>query len=174
MPTSPDDPGARIVCAAGDEMVVRVTAGTDPTFATLAAGVAVGAAMASRVVCVRPELPLAEVFGAERSVLLPVVDAAGKLIGVLWRPDLTPAPFRKTIELRARLASFPLGVVAERMDTQHAVLHETSPLVDALRAMTVNHARSLPVVAEGEMVVGMISDIDLLTWLGRARRRFTR
>ena len=171
MPATRDEPGGVIVCAAPVEHGEQAAAVPEPTFAAWAAGVTVGAAMPSRVVCVRPELPFALAFAVERPTLLPVVDAEGRLVGVLWRPDVAPTALRAEIQLRARLGPPSPGIVAELLDTRHAALHESSPLIDALRLMTVDHARAVPVVADGGVVVGTLSDIDLLVWFGRAKRR---
>jgi CBS domain-containing protein len=37
--------------------------------------------------------------------------------------------------------------------------------------MTVHRARSLPVLSDGGVVVGTLTDLDVLRWFGLARRR---
>jgi CBS domain-containing protein len=171
-PDEPEAPGASLLCrpSAPPRAEAHFEAHENSTFAAVAAGIAVGEAMATRVVCVRPEAPLEDAYAHVQGVLLPVVDADGVLLGVLYRPDLTMAPETGTLEVRIRVAS-RAGVVADRMDARAKALDESSPLVEALHAMTVHRARSLPVLSDGGVVVGTLTDLDVLRWFGLARRR---
>jgi CBS domain-containing protein len=169
-PSDPEEPGARIVCAAPPSSRPPPSAEAPVTFAAIAMGIHVGEAMATRVVCVRDEAPLETALAHVQGILVPVVDVDGALVGVLYRPDLVPAPLVETIEVRLRVA-LQAGVAADRMDPRAKAVHESSPLVEALQAMTSNRARALPVLADGGVVVGTLTDLDLLAWFGRARRQ---
>jgi CBS domain len=169
LPADPESPGARIACEFEIEGSAAGPSTVSTSFTTLASGVHVGAAMAGGVTCVRQELALAEAVAHVRGFLVPVVDEGGALVGVFYRPDLLPVPVRNDLEIPPRVAPSTV-TVGDRMDPHPRVLFESSPLVEALDAMTVHRARSLPVLAEHRVVVGVLTDLDLLGWFGRARR----
>ncbi len=130
--------------------------------------------MGSRVICVRPEVPVASLggeFHGARSLFLPVVQGSGRLLGVLWRSDLAPPSIRENMTLRDRLGGASVTTVAEQMDLRPIVVHEGSPLSDALWAMTDYRARTVTVVGADGTVAGLLSDLEVLMWFARQRRR---
>jgi CBS-domain-containing membrane protein len=146
-PSEPEAPGAELACVIETPPLREVS---EPSFREIARESVVGAAMGPSVVCVRAEVcvsDLRETFRTARSALLPVVDALGRLVGVVWRDD-------------------------SRVDSRALALDESASALEALRAMTIERARAVPVVGEGGAVVGVLSDIDLLGWLARERRRW--
>lgn len=173
-PASPGAPGACIVCwaprrGAGD----RAPNAAEDSFVDLAKSASVGEAMGPRVVCVGPEVGvegLRDEFQITRAMLLPVVEPSGRLVGVLWRFDLAPSHLRELIALRHRREGAPVGTVAEQMDPHALAVQEGAPLTEALRAMTVDRARTVTVVAIDGTVVGLLSDLELLMWFARQRR----
>ena len=130
--------------------------------------------MGSHVVCVRPEVAvetLADQFHAAGAILLPVVDASARLIGVLWRSDLAPPSVRESAALRLRLRGESMTTVGEEMDPRAISVREDLPLSEALRAITSNRARTVTVVATDGTVVGLLSDLEILIWFALERRR---
>jgi len=138
--------------------------------------------MTRDVVTVGPEASLAD---AIRLMLkfrvsgLPVVDGAGRLIGLLTEGDLlhrietgTDAP---------RMGWFQALVARGRMAEQYAHTHgrrvqdvmtrdvvtvrEESPLADIVRVMDSKHFRRVPVV-DGGRLVGVVSRSDFVRLLG--------
>lgn len=176
LPEDPHAPGARITCSVSALEPPSASAPDSiPSFATLAASASVGDIMGARVTCVRPEVDVTTLdgeFGPIHASLLPVVDDDAKLLGVLWRHDLAPPRMHESIALRVRLRVADRDTVADQLDPFPLTLHEGAPAIEALRAMTVDHARSIAVVGDGGRVVGTLSDLELLTWFARARRGF--
>jgi len=154
--------------AAGEDAPTRQGAGgrdgNSPatlTIAQLSAGVAVGEAMARRVVCVDQDTSVRltqQAMAAEGAVALAVVSAAGELVGIVERKKLAPVP---PIALPISMA----GIV----DPPATALNESEPLRAAVTALTTERARWLPVVNAGGTLIGVINDLDVLRWMVRAR-----
>lgn len=175
LPDAVDVPGACVRCTPpGGPALDNSIAAAPPSVAALAAQTTVGATMGSRVICVQPEVTVASVrdeFSRANAVFLPVVEASGRLLGVLWRNDLAPPKIREISALRDRLGAGSITTAAEQMDPRPIVLHEGSPLSDALRAMTVDRARTVAVVDADGAAMGLLSDLEVLMWFARQRRR---
>jgi CBS domain-containing protein len=99
--------------------------------------------------------------GAVRSLLkkhhsgAPVVDSAGKLVGVLSEYDCV------AVLARAAADAWPAGRVSERMTTEIETVPPTEDVFAlATRFSEGRHRRLL--VVEGEKLVGLISRRDLL------------
>jgi len=128
--------------------------------------------MSSPAITVPPELPVKEAARLLRDrdvAAVPVVDAAGTLVGVvseidLLRGSVAPDPVAHLVPVD--VAGPPPSTVAEVMTRQVEVLAPHTDLFDAARRMAATGVRSMPVV-DGESVVGVLSRADLLRALAR-------
>lgn len=122
----------------------------------------VGDLMTADPIVVRADAPLAEaarLMDAHRISGLPVVDGAGRLVGVVSQTDL----------LRARAteylwANWPGLAVRHLMSTPALTVHRDTPLADAARKMERHHVHRLVVVADTDeqLPIGVISTSDLV------------
>jgi CBS-domain-containing membrane protein len=110
----------------------------------------------------------------------PVVDTAGKLVGILSISDLVtphapqsgPVPLTHDEEDLAAWDLFDRGGpldsqtgverVAERMSREVAAVSERAPLVEAARVMCSGHWHRVPVVDASGGLCGIISSMDVL------------
>ena len=112
---------------------------------------------------------------------LPVVDAAGKLEGILTEGDLVRRSEIATERHRWPWLEFLMGpgrmasdyvkthgrVVDELMTHEVAVIGPDTPLADIVALMERRRIKRLPVIDNG-VLVGIVSRADLLAALGRA------
>jgi CBS domain-containing protein len=112
---------------------------------------------------------------------LPVVDTAGKLVGILTEGDLVRRSEIATERHRWPWLEFLMGpgrmasdyvkthgrVVDELMTHEVAVIGPDTPLADIVALMERRRIKRLPVIDNG-MLVGIVSRADLLVALGRA------
>lgn len=131
----------------------------------------VGDLMAADPVVVDAEAPLADAarLMEERHVSgLPVVDAAGALVGVVSQTDLLRA--RATEYLWANWA----GLRVRHLMTSPAVtVHRQTPLALAARRMDRNHVHRLVVVDDHDDArpIGILSTSDLVRAMAQLRPR---
>jgi CBS-domain-containing membrane protein len=129
----------------------------------------IGAVAGSRVLCIHAELPidrLTVAFQESSGVELPVVDGQGHLLGTVWRNDFVRAA--RLGEPHAVLE--PLLHVADRVG-QATTVHEGSSIEHAVEVLTSKRARTLILVQDDDTVAGVLTDLDLLRWWARERRR---
>lgn len=122
----------------------------------------VGDLMTADPIVVRADAPLAEaarLMDAHKISGLPVVDGAGRLVGVVSQTDL----------LRARAteylwANWPGLAVRHLMSKPALTVRRDTPLADAARKMERHHVHRLIVVAETDeqLPIGVISTSDLV------------
>jgi CBS domain-containing protein len=94
--------------------------------------------------------------------IVPVLDAAGKLVGVLTDRDVCMAAFFHGM----RLAELP---VREVMARDLHTLRPDAPLFDALELMRRMQVRRLPIVGDEGELVGILSLADVAAaWRSRA------
>lgn len=151
----------------------------------------VGEIMTRKVVTVHPELPI------ERLILLlvdesiqavPVVDAEHRPIGMASKSDLVFDHY-EWAELRdetfwlQRVAKLPPGLategdlylaellrsrtVADIMSDEPITVREQTPIAEAARLMGEKHVHGCPVVGPDGALVGMVTAIDVMRWVGR-------
>jgi CBS-domain-containing membrane protein len=126
----------------------------------LGAATAVGAVLGSRFVSVRPELPIERLpptFAEWGGTQIGVVDEEGRLVGKVWRDDFAPQ-------------RSPGRVAGDRMSRALYVL-EGQPVTRAVEAAVREHSRVIFVVNTDRVLVGTLSDLDLLRWVTRERRQ---
>jgi CBS domain-containing protein len=141
-------------------------------------------AMTRNVVSVRPD---ASIVQAIRLMLqhgisgLPVIDDAGKLVGIVTEGDLLRRAETGTERRRPRWLEFLLGPgrlagdyvrthgrkVAEVMTGEVATVDEATPLPEVVRIMEERRVKRLPVVRDGALV-GIVSRANLLRALAVA------
>lgn len=112
---------------------------------------------------------------------LPVVDTAGKMVGILTEGDLVRRSEIATERHRWPWLEFVMGpgrmasdyvkahgrVVDELMTHDVTVVAPDTPLADIVALMERRRIKRLPVIDNG-MLVGIVSRADLLVALGRA------
>jgi CBS domain-containing protein len=129
--------------------------------------------MTTPVVTVRPEDPVAVAAGIlldNDITAAPVVDDAGRLVGIVSELDLV----RREIEAdpRAHLRRIDLAepppprVVADVMTRAVLALPATADVGDVVALMVDERVKSVPIV-DGQRVVGIVSRRDVLRMLVR-------
>ena len=114
-----------------------------------------------------PDLPVNDAFDLmkkERIRRLPVVDKNGKLVGIVSDKDLlrvspSPATTLSAYEIPYLLSKVKAGDV---MTKQVITVSEDTPIENAARIMVDNKIGGLPVVNENDVVVGIITETDIL------------
>ncbi len=114
--------------------------------------------MTSSVTCVDSELELKELSKLLQTLGLrgaPVVEDQGVLLGMISVED-------------ARLPPDSAGLLVEDVLTGEVVaLHETSSLTDAMQLMAAQKLHRVAVVSSNDVVVGILSLVDLARWIAR-------
>jgi len=130
--------------------------------------------MTTSVVAVREDADFKEMVTAMRSRRIgafPVIDAAGRVIGVVSEADLlvkeaTPAPPPGLVRLAWMLTerSKAAGVTAAEVMTKPAVtIREDAPAAEAARVMQSRRVKQLPVVDDDGRLRGIVSRADVLS-----------
>jgi acetoin utilization protein AcuB len=112
------------------------------------------------------DLPVNEAFDLmkkERIRRLPVVDKAGKLMGIVSDKDLlrvtpSPATTLSAYEIPYLLSKVKVNDV---MTKKVITVTEDTPIEDAARIMVDNKIGGLPVVGQDAVVVGIITETDI-------------
>ncbi|HZD70098.1 MAG TPA: CBS domain-containing protein [Actinomycetes bacterium] len=110
---------------------------------------------------------------------LPVVDAEGRLVGIVTEADLMP--LETTADPRSHMAPLQAGqqagrlpgTVAEVMTREVVALSPDAYAAQAAQVMLARHLRSVPVTDEGK-VVGVVTRRDLLRVLARSDEEIRR
>ena len=94
---------------------------------------------------------------------IPVVDKAGKLVGIVSDKDLlrvspSPATTLSAYEIPYLLSKVK---VSDVMTKKVITVTEDTPIEEAARIMVDNKIGGLPVVDEGDIVVGIITETDI-------------
>jgi acetoin utilization protein AcuB len=120
------------------------------------------------------DTPVREAAELMRSKLvrhLPVVDEAGRVLGIVTDRDLRHAAFVPA--MAEQMGWEPHRVKAPRvrdvMTWSAVTTHEDAPLVHAALLMFQRRVGSLPVVADGRLV-GIVTERDVWKGLREARR----
>jgi CBS domain-containing protein len=122
--------------------------------------------MTRKPVVVRPDAPIAEavdLLREHRIRHLPVVDVAGRLVGIVTDRDLRQVAFDPLIREAPDTAATALAALTVRELMTWGVLsvRQDSDLRAAARLMRERKIGALPVVDDGR-VVGILTEIDVL------------
>lgn len=135
--------------------------------------------MTERVISVRPETPVAEIAAtlvSRRISAVPVIDAGGRLVGIVSEGDLMRRPETGTAARRgawwlslfatteAAAAAYVKshGLTAADVMTRGVVtVAEDTPLADIAETLESRHIKRVPVVRDGA-VVGIVSRANLV------------
>jgi CBS domain-containing protein len=134
----------------------------------------VGDVMTTRVIAVKRAADYKEICSVLRRYRVsacPVIDDAGKVVGVVSEADLLhkvadPRPPAGLIRLRWQLGveSKVNAVTAGELMTSPAIaIQPDAPVAVAARVMQDRRVRRLPVVGRDGMLIGIISRTDLLS-----------
>lgn len=129
--------------------------------------------MTAKVACVDSELnmdELSHVFEKKHIRAAPVVEDEGVLIGMVSKSDLVRGcPHDGEEDAFEEGRHFPpncVGVIVDDiMTTDVARLRETASLAEAARMFASSGVHHLPVVTKDEIVVGILSVMDLTRWI---------
>lgn len=143
-----------------EEAVLRDAAGGPPDPLTPLSSI-----MTKDVLCVDPTglvSDLREFLVTHQVGAVPVVDEAGKPIGMVLRGDVFAAEhhLNDPTPPRPRTAQ-------EIMSTVVLALHESSNIGQAAALMAFERVHHLPVVSDAGTVVGVLSSLDVLRWFSR-------
>jgi CBS domain-containing protein len=135
----------------------------------------VSTVMTAAVTCVDGELDLNEVASVlERARVhaAPVVEDQGVLLGVVSKSDLVRGRSSDDGDEDAA-GRFPpdcIGLLVEDVMTMDVVkLGESASLGEAARLFAQHGVHRIPIVSRGDVVVGILSVIDLVRWIAGAR-----
>jgi CBS domain-containing protein len=120
----------------------------------------IGALMSREVICVAATLRRAEAITLflERGLSgAPVVDDAGRPLGMLTRSDLLRAAIERPAPASAADVMMPLAYT----------LSETDALSRGAALMAAEGVHHLPVIGDHGRVVGLVSTLDVTRWLAR-------
>jgi CBS domain-containing protein len=131
--------------------------------------------MTAKVTCVDSELnldELAHVFAKKHLRAAPVVNDEGVLIGMVSKSDLVRGcsqddeDAEDTFDEGSHFPPNSVGVIVDGIMTKDvASLRETASLAEAARMFSSRGIHHLPVVTKDEVVVGMLSVMDLARWI---------
>jgi CBS-domain-containing membrane protein len=131
--------------------------------------------MTAKVTCVDSELnmdELAHIFEKKHIRAAPVVEDGGVLIGMVSKSDLVRGCAHDDEDEEDAFdegGHFPpnsVGVIVEGIMTKDVVrLRETASLAEAVRMFAARGVHHIPVVTKDEIVVGMLSVMDLARWI---------
>jgi acetoin utilization protein AcuB len=131
-----------------------------------ASGMAVRDWMSRRVATVRPDARLGEaarLMGARKIRHLPVVEAAGRLVGIVTARDLRQAVFAPAVQDHLEsLAGVLDGLVVRDVMTRGVITARTTTSIrDAARLMHERRLGALPVI-DRDRLVGILTETDVL------------
>jgi CBS domain-containing protein len=137
-------------------------------------GMTVGDVMTAKVLAVTPDTDfrrIATIFRENRVSACPVVNGVGQVLGVVSEADLLhkaaetefpTGPIRLQWKLSQK--SKATAVTADQLMTSPAVtIHADAPVTVAARTMQDRSLKRLPVVDEGDKLIGIVSRVDVLS-----------
>ncbi|HEY1585338.1 MAG TPA: CBS domain-containing protein, partial [Polyangia bacterium] len=113
--------------------------------------------MTADVWCARDDLPLVklrDLLAERRFSGVPVVDGAGRCVGVVSIADLT----------RSNAGDARVRDVMARLTF---VLPDDASVSQAAALMALEHVHRIPIITDDGRVAGIVSSIDILAWLSR-------
>lgn len=113
--------------------------------------------MTRDVICVSPETSvetLAELMIERGFSGAPVVDASNRVLGVVSKTDLV----RRSIDGDTQ-------IVEHIMTPTAFTLSESATIAEAAALMAFENAHRIPIVSKSDVVVGIVSALDVLRWI---------
>ncbi|HTY55892.1 MAG TPA: DUF190 domain-containing protein [Candidatus Binataceae bacterium] len=161
----------------GMSVTISLKKATDPEFVSqlhdsLMGTRQVSEVMTHEVVTVAPDLIIgsaAKIMVDKRVKRLPVVDAEGKLVGILGRLDLLntiAAVHLPEWHPEAHFAG-PAATVADVMTRNVPTVRESAPVEDIFQLLVSSSHKRVVVVDDHRRVAGIIADSDLLSRVSR-------
>jgi CBS domain-containing protein len=174
-------PEAAVICASDDvpeaarAVALHLGDRLSGRFDDVGAHTPIGVVMDRTTLAVSEEVDLDALrreLGAATGRVLPVVDAGGRLLGVVASDRLRSSvpPRDRAHSVAEMLSRVAAKSVSEVMTAHVVAFPEGGRIRDALNVMIVERVRYLPIVTEHGELVGMVWDIDLLSWLARSDR----
>ncbi|EIM75806.1 hypothetical protein A3SI_12194 [Nitritalea halalkaliphila LW7] len=130
------------------------------------AALTVGACMSTKLITFRPEDPVlkvVEVFAQKKISGAPVVDDAGKLIGMISEGDCLQEVIRGKY---SNTPQYP-STVENYMTREVRTLQQDMSLFEAAQAFRVEKVRRFPVLSASGQLVGQISISDVIRVFAR-------
>ena len=153
-----------------DELLRRAAAGVPPVGVQGApiesAETPIASLISRDLVTVAPDTPLTEVvtlFREQGISHLPVVDGEGRLVGLVSKTDVLqewaePPPPKPRLRKDA--------LVSELMQRRVMTVTEDTTIARAAEVMATYRIHSLPVVVHGDRLVGLLTSLDIIGWVG--------
>src|SRR5262249_21953949 len=132
--------------------------------------------MTRNVICIRSDVTVNELIMTlfENGISgAPVVDADGKLLGIVSKTDLLRDSYERVELAEENSGRHPHGgsenrpCVRDLMTSSVSALPESATIAEAAALMALEGVRKVPILDAKEQVVGIISASDVLTWLAR-------
>jgi CBS domain-containing protein len=152
----------------------------------------VSSVMTRRVVTVRSDLSLESLVDLllQRDLSrIPVVDENNRLVGIVSKTDLISEQGEKSgapkggfarapgpqdmiypIATGARLHEISGSVVSDVMHKEVLSIAETASIAEVAKLMATRHLHGVPVLTKDRRVVGMVSSLDVLSWVAGLQR----
>lgn len=155
---------------------VRYGFGMQRRLPELAAGTPVTAVMASPVMTVDAETPvrdLLRLFVAAGIGAAPVVDARGEPVGVVSKTDVLRAVYEDPSSANPAGAAEPPPArdsdlrASDLMTPGALTVLENASVAEAASIMAREHVHRLFVAAQAGTLTGVVSAMDIVSWLGR-------
>jgi CBS domain-containing protein len=149
-----DELGGYLICELEESMIARADPPRRARRPTNGDRTPLSAVMTGGLVCVSPDLPVESLVTllVDRGFSgVPVVDSAGKPIGVVSKSDLLEA---------ARS-----GTVQDIMMPIAFTLPESASLSHAAALMAYENIHRVPVIAADGAVVGIVTSMDIVRWV---------
>jgi len=150
-----------------------------------AARVPVTSIMTTDVLHARPDMSLeslAELLLRSGLSRVPVVDARGKVVGMVSKTDLVAEQQQRGDTEEGMVAELPLrrggsfkepglhvhelgATVQDVMTREVVALPETASIADAAVLMSTLQLHGVPVVSPAQRLLGMVSSLDVISWV---------
>lgn len=174
--SEPLDRGCRIYHRSGQidrlPMFEKEVAVDSLNLSTVAAMVPVTQIMSRDVICARPDLTIEAVIDLvvhNYIGCVPVVDARGRPVGMISSRELIEPLANRvaTAEESPRWCELAPQSAGEVMQRITLSLDQYATVSDAASMMTREYIHHIPIVSTKGTVIGLVSSLDVVTWLAR-------
>jgi CBS domain-containing protein len=113
-----------------------------------------------------------KLMATSRVTSLPVIDGAGRVVGVLSEADLLKADLEPDPRAHVRLARQPidplLSTVTQVMTAHPHTVREDSDVAELAHTFATTSWKSVPVVRGGDVLLGVVSRSDVIRAMARS------